>query len=132
MPIPFEFIVAKHPVSSQSGGAGRRQWQQEVRQRAAARWGAEPPYAGEVMVTIIYFNGKRIDVDNIPKVIVDALKGLVYPDDAAVTDVICRLRHLGADLVVHNPTPVLLNALSSYASFVYVRVDDSPGQEVVL
>ena len=114
-----------------------RQWRQDVRRAAAARWESELPHSGAVMATIIYFNGKQIDgkqidVDNIPKPILDALKGLVYPDDSAVTDVICRLRHLGDDLAIHNPTPVLVDALSSFAAFLYVRVEDAPGQEVVL
>ena len=132
MPMPFEFVIDKPPVSLQSSRDTLRQWRQDVRRAAAARWESELPHSGAVMATIIYFNGKQIDVDNIPKPILDALKGLVYPDDSAVTDVICRLRHLGDDLAIHNPTPVLVDALSSFAAFLYVRVEDAPGQEVVL
>ena len=36
--------------------------------------------------------GDQPDVDNIAKPIVDALKDVVYVDDARITDVLCRRR----------------------------------------
>ena len=50
-------------------------------------WDAEPPFVGEVMVVITYyFKGGALDVDNMPKPILDALNGLVYADDRRITD----------------------------------------------
>jgi crossover junction endodeoxyribonuclease RusA len=41
-----------------------------------------------------------MDIDNLPKPILDALKGLVYLDDTQITDVVCRKRNLHSDLRV--------------------------------
>ena len=49
-------------------------------------------------MTITYFHGSDpLDVDNIPKPILDALKGLVYSDDSHVSDLLCRKRDLSKD-----------------------------------
>ena len=51
--------------------------------------------AGPVAVTITYFyNTTPLDVDNIPKPILDGLKGMVYQDDDQVFDMLCRKRDL--------------------------------------
>ena len=44
-----------------------------------------------------------MDIDNLPKPISDALKGLVYLDDEQVTDIVCRKRNLNRELRVENP-----------------------------
>ena len=52
-------------------------------------WDAESPFVGEVMVVITYyFKGGALDVDNMPKPILDALNGLVYADDRQITDLV--------------------------------------------
>ena len=58
---------------------------------ASRRWGDSPPFVDDVMVTITYvYSNSPMDVDNIPKPILDALKDLIYFDDSQVTDLICR------------------------------------------
>lgn len=134
MPLPFEFVIVGHPVSQQARRrALRDQWMQEVRSAAALRWGAEPAFAGEVMVTILYFFGaSRLDVDNIPKPILDALAGLVYADDGQVTDIVCRARRTSGNLAAHGATAVLRSALSDYDQFLHIRIENAPVQEVSL
>ena len=62
-------------------------------------WDAESPFVGEVMVVITYyFKGGALDVDNMPKPILDALNGLVYADDRQITDLVCRKRDRNRDL----------------------------------
>ena len=43
------------------------------------------------------FMRAAMDIDNLPKPISDALKGLVYLDDEQVTDIVCRKRNLNRD-----------------------------------
>jgi crossover junction endodeoxyribonuclease RusA len=66
-----------------------------------------------------------MDVDNIPKPISDALKGLVY------FDVLCRKRNLNSNLRVEMPSPVLAEGLSHGKEFLYIVVEEAPNQEVI-
>ena len=132
MPIPFEFVLFGPPVSQQ---ARRRRlvrgWTNEVKRVSRIHWGAETPFDGNVMVTITYFfEGASLDVDNIPKPILDALKGVVYSDDSQVTDLLCRKRDLSDDLRIQQPSAVLLETLSSSEQFLCIIVANALNQEV--
>ena len=72
-----------------------------------------------------------MDVDNIPKLILDAMNGLVYVDDDQVTDLVCRKRNLNGDLRVVNPSSVLAEGFDRGNEFLYVVVEDAPDQEVI-
>ena len=92
MPIPFELIMEQAPVSSQTRRRQRfHEWRQDLERAARLVWDTEVPVAVPVLVTITYFfDGTPVDVDNIPKPILDALKGLVFRDDSQVYDLLCR------------------------------------------
>ena len=64
------------------------------------------------MLTVTYFyDSVSMDVDNIPKPISDALKGLVYLSDEQVTDILCRKRNLNSDLRIDlSPYNIRLNS----------------------
>jgi len=84
------------------------------------------------MLTITYFyDNVSVDVDNIPKPILDALKGLVYLDDNQVTDVLCRKRDLNRDLRIENPTEVLAEGFTSGNEFPHIMVAEAPDQGVI-
>lgn len=78
-----------------------------------------------------YFDETAMDVDNIPKPISDALKGLVYVDDSQVNDLLCRRRDLSAGLRVVNPSPVLATGFDRGGEFLHIRVDSAPDQVVI-
>ena len=104
---------------------------QEVQSVAKESWDVEPPFAGEVMVTITYFfKDGSPDVDNIPKPILDALKGLVYSDDSQVTDVLCRKRDRNRDLRFDNPSSVLVETLGRSEQFLHITVASAMSLEV--
>ena len=106
-------------------------WKQRVQHVAESSWATEPPFAGEVMVTITYFfEGASLDVDNVPKPILDALKGLVYSDDSQVSDLLCRKRDLNGDLRIQNPSTVLLETLRDSEQFLHITVANALTQEV--
>ena len=133
MAIPLEFTMDGSPVSQQTRRRKLlRQWTRDVRSVAEREWKDEPPVAEELMVTITYFyDSTSIDVDNIPKPTLDALKGLVYIDDGQITDMLCRKRVLRPSFQTQNLSPVLHRALGLSRQFVHIKVDDAPDQEVV-
>ena len=132
MPMPFEFVIYGPPLSYQTRRRNRvREWTQEVQNVAESRWDAEPPLVGEVMVTITYLHkGASMDVDSLPKPILDGLKGLVYSDDGQVSDLLCRKRDLNGDLRIQSPSSVLLETLGHSEPFLHIAVDNASSQEV--
>ena len=132
MALPFEFVVSRAPVSQQARRRERvREWIQDVRAVAARHWGVEPAFDRAVTVIITYFyDGTLLDVDNIPKPILDALKYLVYSDDGEVTDLLCRKRTLDDGLNIADPSPVLKEAFGQRREFVHVIVIESSTLEV--
>jgi Holliday junction resolvase RusA-like endonuclease len=134
MPLPLEFAILGPPVSQQARRRDRvRAWIQQVRQRAAAYWGSELPSTEPVMVSITYFfDGVDFDVDNIPKPILDALKGLVYVDDRQVTDLICRKRRHSDDLAMDMDSLPIGDLLIAHGQFLVIQVSDRPVVEVLL
>ena len=133
MPIPFEFVIDGLPVSQQARRRSRvRNWTRVVQGAAKQDWDTEPPFAGEVMVSITCFfeDASLFDLDNIPKPILDALKGLVYSDDKQVSDLLCRKRGLNEDLRIQNPSSLLLETLGHSQQFLHIAVANALSQEV--
>ena len=128
----FEFVIDGPPVSQQARNRGRvREWTQAVQGVAELRWHAQPPFDGQVMVTISYFfENVLLDVDNIPKPILDALKGLVYSDDSLVSDLLCRKRSLKEDIRIQNPSQLLLEEHAKARQFLHVSVVEALTQEI--
>lgn len=78
------------------------------------------------MVAITYFfHGNSLDVDNIPKPMLDALKGMVYVDDTQVTDLLCRKRAIGGELRIEPASSLLLETLDRGEQFLHVAVTDA-------
>lgn len=132
--LPFEFIIEGPPVSQQARRRGRvRQWTNDVRRAARRYWeSSELPVTGLIMLSITHFyDSVSLDVDNIPKPILDALKGLVFVDDTQVSDCLCRKRDLNSNLRIANPSGVLAEGLSLGTEFLYIVVDTAPDQGVI-
>ena len=98
---------------------------------AGLSWGVEQPFVGNVMVTITYFfEGASLDVDNMPKPILDGLNGLVYSDDSQVTDLLCRKRPSDGDLGIDNFSTLFRATQELSEEFVHVNVYDAQNREV--
>ncbi len=124
--IPFEFVVEGIPVSLQAKSHSKVKWKQKVTNEAFNLWIAgDLPTTDNVQVTILYFYDKitGIDVDNMLKPILDALKGLVYVDDGQITDVIGRKREIHGDFTLWLPSPLLLASIKKGVDFVCVQVE---------
>lgn len=135
--LPFEFVVQGVPVSQQSTSATRkRQWTETVREAARLRWNDDLPFEGEVIASITYFREQTlasqlpIDVDNVPKLILDAMNGVVYADDSQITDLLSRRRDLGTTLSFERASGLLRRAAREYNAFVHVFVSEARAQEV--
>ena len=128
MALPLEFALEGSPVSQQTRCQARlRQWSADVRSTAERHWDGSPPVAGPVMISVAYiFDSTPIDVDNIPKPILDALTGLVYSDDSQVTDLICRVRNWHRSLRTTMPSRAFDEFLRNYNQFTYIRIVDAP------
>ena len=84
------------------------------------------------MLTVMYFyDDVAMDLDNLPKPILDALKGLVYLDDDQVTDIVCRKRNRNSDLRLENPSSFLGEGFRRGNEFLYIMVGEVPNQEVI-
>lgn len=132
--LPFEFAIDGPPVSQQARRRELvRQWSRSVRESALQRWDADASLVAEVIkLTIIYFySDVPMDVDNIPKPILDALKGLVYSDDSQITDLFCRKRELNDKLQVESESHILKNYIRRGTHFLYISVESAPNQEVI-
>ncbi len=133
MPLPLEFTIFGPPVSAQARRRERlEQWRGEVTAVADSHWGRLDPDNGPIAVTVIYFShGRPFDLDNVPKPILDAMKGLVYTDDNQVTDLVCRKRNLNDGMEIITDLASLDEAFSSGQEFLHIVVESAPQQEAV-
>ena len=126
MTLPLEFYLIGPPRSQQASRLGLRAWRRRVRQEAERGWEGGAPFGGDVKIAIVYFyNANPMDVDNIPKPILDALKGLVYDDDSQITDLECRKRVVGIRYNTGRESPILDIALDAEEPFVYILFEES-------
>ena len=81
------------------------------------------PVAGPVRLEITHFHDDvELDIGNIPKPIIDALKGLIFLDDDQVTDLLCRKRDLRSSFRIDKPSSILAEGLSRDTDFLYIVV----------
>lgn len=128
MPV-FEFLVEGPPKTANAKNKARYQnWIEFVRAAAKRQWPADQlPLDPLVAFTVEVVNYYRVtsdrpnppDVDNILKPILDALKGVVYPDDIQVERVVSG-RHDLADSPIG--PPLILEGLARFREFLHVRV----------
>ena len=121
----FEFSVQGPPVSSQARrGASREAYRKKVAAAAAVAWIAgQPLIVSPVSVTIThFFEGAPADLDNISKLILDGLKGVVLLDDRQVSDLVLQRRPLVGPYVVVSATPELTRGLGLGREFVHIAV----------
>ena len=112
----------------------RDKWTAAVQQAALSQWIADrPPYTTEVGAAIVYYyrDETNIDVDNMGKLILDALKGVIIEDDGLITQLTSRKTDQNAIIAIRNPSEVLASAIGTYDSFVYVVIGNPPNHEEI-
>jgi hypothetical protein len=73
-----------------------------------------------------FFEGAPGDVDNIPKAVLDALKGVVLADDRQVTDLVVQRRPLAGPYAITAPSPELLRGVELKREFLHVAIATPP------
>ena len=127
----------RHTISHQSHNkALLAKWRTAVATAAQAviPEGQEPvAIAVELFVVYYYEDGPAIpDEDNLLKPIQDALSGIMYDDDAQVTDGTCCKRNIDGEFRVRNWSPVLAEGFVQGDEFVHVVVRAAPDPGVLL
>ena len=129
----IEFVVPGAPRSANANPRSRRRWRERV--AAAARGSSLPgiPLADQnlaVVVIYFYFGDTTLDVDNIAKSLLDALKGIIFIDDQQVAQLVIRKSRLTSGLSLSGASLLLIDAVDAMSrsgtDFVYVRVDPAP------
>jgi crossover junction endodeoxyribonuclease RusA len=129
----MEFIVRGAPRSTNANPRSRNLWRERVAGAARNQLGPKyPPIEEEISVVVIYFyrGQAALDVDNIAKPLLDALKGVVFRDDAQVSELRVRKTSVAESFSLSGASPVLTEAFEQMSQrrsdFVYVRIDPAP------
>lgn len=131
---PIEFLVHGTPVSHQAKNpAAKTGWKDRVK-AASIPVIPKPHFASQerMAVTLFYLPEERVegDVDNIVKLVLDALSAHIYIDDAQVKRVVVQKFEPGNIFNFSNPSPAVVNAISGPKPVVYVRVSNDPFEDL--
>jgi Holliday junction resolvase RusA-like endonuclease len=133
---PLEFLVEGVPASSQAArGASRDAWKTKVSQACHAvlpEGHFLTPPTTPIAVTLYCFPDGRLqgDVDNIPKLVLDAMSQHIYEDDRQVERVVVQKFEQGRRYAFENPSPLLALAMARESPVLYVKVTDDPHEEL--
>lgn len=130
---PIEFIVHGTAVSAQAKRAeSKSEWKERV--KAASVTAIPQPHfatASPVSVTLYYLPDEPMegDIDNIVKLILDALSPHVYLDDRQVERLVIQKLEPGIPFEIANPSEKLTSAIAAARPVLYVRLSDKPREE---
>lgn len=131
---PLEFLVPGVPVSFQAArAASKARWKERVRTASTTAL-PEGHFATSerIAVTLFYFPADPMqgDVDNIAKLVLDALGSHVYFDDAQVERLVVQKFEPTNIFAFAEPSAVLEQALMGMKPVLYVRVSDDPFEDL--
>jgi crossover junction endodeoxyribonuclease RusA len=126
MPI-IEFLIPRRPVSLQTKNRANLQaWKNYVAGEAAKVWRGTMIGTGTLELVLVYlFDLAPPDTDNIVKPIQDALVGLVFADDALISDVESHRRSLVGTFDLTRLPALLAAGITAGQECVYVKVSVS-------
>lgn len=132
---PVEFLVKGTPVSLQAKrAASKEEWKSKVRQASRSALPEGHFLTDEpISVTLYYFPEDRMqgDVDNIVKLVLDALVGHIYRDDSQVERIVVQKFEPGNVYDFRIPSVQLASAISSEGPVLYVRLSADPFEELI-
>lgn len=126
---PFECVIEGVPVSANNDRRAARRWRAHVAETAAGFLsGWQYRTSGELSAHLVMFHTGTYkgDTDNIPKHVLDALKGLVYDDDRLISHVTVRRTAQGGGLELVDPPVMLAGMIGQAPDFLYVRIGAGP------
>lgn len=131
---PIEFLVHGTPVSHQSSNpASKVGWKMRVKAASVSAI-PQPHFASEdrIAVTLYYLPDEPMqgDLDNIVKLILDALSRHIYIDDAQVERILVQKFEPGNIFSFSNPTPTVVDAITGPKPVVYIRISNQPFEDL--
>ena len=122
------------PVSAQSRNpASREAWKSRVL-TAAEGVIPQPHFASQkrLSATLYYFpeSPRQGDVDNIVKLVLDALWPHIYLDDSQIERVVAQKFEPGNVFSFSSPSAKLVNAITGPKPVLYVRLSDAPFEDL--
>jgi crossover junction endodeoxyribonuclease RusA len=130
----IEFIVEGSPVSFQ---ARRAQARNEWKARVKAASSSELPKGfraseGRIAVTLFYFPDAPMqgDLDNIVKLVLDAMCTHIYTDDSQVERILVQKFEPENVFGFTSPSAKLKEALNRQEPALYVRLSDEPFEDL--
>ena len=131
---PIEFLVHGTPVSFQSGHAlSKTLWKTRVRNASNSAL-PSPHFASQdrIAITLFYLPEEEMegDLDNIVKLILDALNQHIYIDDRQIERIVVQKFEPGNVFGFTNPTDILLDALTGSTPVLYVRISTDPFEDL--
>ncbi|MFI1150035.1 RusA family crossover junction endodeoxyribonuclease [Streptomyces sp. NPDC020817] len=129
--LPWDVVILGVPASVQGSSSRKRRWKAEVERAARAAWPAgDPPLTQKVLASITFFHiDAPLDTDNMLKPIQDALIGVVYEDDAQITDIRAGVRDVKAPFRVFGLSEALASGFMSSGPFVHIKIEDPPDEQ---
>lgn len=131
---PIEFLVHGTPVSFQAKNADARDaWKNRVK-AASLDVIPQPHFASDqrIAVTLFYLPDEPMegDIDNIIKLVLDALSAHIYLDDAQLERVVVQKFEPGNVFSFSNPSTAVVDAIAGPKPVLYVRVSEDPFEEL--
>ena len=102
----FALVLPRRPPSGNK--PPNRKFQDALREKATAGFGAGPQLVGDLFTRITWFHSKKTtqDVDNIAKNIHDALKGIRFGDDVQIVQCLtCKIDAAREFVIVDHTVP---------------------------
>ncbi len=131
---PIEFVVDGVPLSFQSARASSKiRWKEKI--RAASRTVLPEghfAYASQLAATLFYFPAGSMqgDIDNIVKLVLDALVQHIYLDDAQIDRVVVQKFEPGRLFPFESPSLRLAEAMGAPKPILYVKLSDKPFEDL--
>lgn len=131
---PIEFIVTGTPVSFQGRLASAKTgWKDRVRSAGSALL-PTPHFASvrPIAATLFYFPDEPMqgDIDNIVKLVLDAMSRHIYVDDSQVERIVVQKFEPGNVFAFGTPSAKLEEALNGPKPLLYVRLSDDPFEDL--
>ena len=127
--LPWDFVVAGTPISTNAGSVSKERWKRKVSAAAQAAWPpGDPPLTDtlEIHVTCFHDSAQPLDTDNMLKPIQDALNGIAYVDDKQITHTHGHMLDLNSPWVVRGISEQLGRGFGFNEAFVHIRIEAAP------
>jgi hypothetical protein len=131
---PLEFIVYGVAISLQnSTPATRRRWKETVKQASLPHLPEGHFATSRAFAVTLYYMPPGLmqgDVDNIVKLVIDALERHIYINDRQIQRVVVQKFEPGILMNFSNPSATLTSFALGDRPALYIRISDDPSEDL--